>query len=82
MLFRIAVTTLALFAPLASATTRATDAAYDYDHPELWKDMPGSDCAGLKNSPIAVKDEGCTRYEDYAMNVSTKNLSLFLKRVT
>eukprot|EP01083_Nonionella_stella_P043897 118440_1 len=30
--------------------------------------MPGSACAGLKNSPIAVKDDGCTRYEDYAMN--------------
>mmetsp|Transcript_21572 Transcript_21572/g.32789 ORF Transcript_21572/g.32789 Transcript_21572/m.32789 type:complete len:338 (+) Transcript_21572:92-1105(+) len=68
MLFRIATITLALFAPLASAETRATDAAYDYDHPELWKDMAGSACSGLKNSPIAVKDDGCTRYEDYAMN--------------
>ncbi len=65
MLFRIAA-----FSALVASAMAATDEAYNYDEPHLWQDMAGSACAGQKNSPIAVEDDGCTVYADYAMNVS------------
>lgn len=70
-MLRLTALAFALFAASASAIeeTRATDAAFDYDHPELWKDMDGSECAGLKNSPIALSTMDCTHYANYELHL-------------
>ncbi len=77
-MFRLSALAFALFAASASAIeeTRATDAAFDYDHPELWKDMEGSECANSKNSPIALKTMDCTHYANYELHVSARGIGL------
>jgi len=64
-MFRLSALALALLN--LSAPAYAAEGEYDYDHPELWKDMPGSSCAGMKNSPIAIESSGCTMYGEYEM---------------
>jgi len=65
MLFRLSAIAVALITPVVQA---ATSDYYDYDHPELWKNMPNSACDGQKNSPVNVVDIDCTSYEDYIMD--------------
>jgi len=64
-MFRLA----SVFALIAAAAEAATDAAYDYDHPELWADMEDSACAGLKNSPIDLYSMDCTHYANYDLTL-------------
>lgn len=68
MLFRLTAIAVALLAPVAQA---ATSDYYDYDHPELWQDMPDSACAGLKNSPIALNTMDCTHFANYMLPYPT-----------
>ena len=73
MLFRSAAAVIAIFASSAQA---AGSLDYDYEDFRAWNDFTGSACNGLKNSPVAVKTTECTRYENYAMTVSTFSINL------
>lgn len=68
MNFRNAIAGLALLTAYAEA---AGNLDYDYEDFRAWNDFTGSACNGLKNSPVAIKTKECTRYEDYALTVST-----------
>jgi hypothetical protein len=73
MIFRnIIVNTLALIISAALPWQTAA-ASYDYNYEDFraWNEFAGSSCNGLKNSPVAIKTKDCTRYEDYALTVST-----------
>jgi len=69
-------TAAAVFALLASSAQAATSDAYDYTDIEQWKLMAGSQCNGMKNSPVAVTSKECTKYADYALNVSSTTLGI------
>ena len=73
MLFRSAAAVIALFASSAHA---ASSLEYDYEDFREWNNFAGSQCNGLKNSPVAVKTTECSRYEDYVMFVSTFSINL------
>lgn len=69
MLFRIAALSVAL---LSAFTAEAASGDYDYDHVELWGDLPGAEaCMGKSNSPIALYTQECTAPQvDYKFMVS------------
>ena len=66
MIIRLANISIAALI-LAAPAVFAAEGTYDYDHPELWQDMEGSECAGMKNSPIALTSSDCTAYGEYEM---------------
>jgi len=69
MLFRIAALSSIL---LQAFTADAAAGAFDYDHVELWADMPGSECNGKANSPIALYTSDCTAPQaDYKFTPGT-----------
>jgi carbonic anhydrase len=81
MFFRI----VALSAALLGAFTAdaAGGSGWDYDHVELWADMPGSACAGRSNSPIALHTSECTAPQvDYKFEKGTCTIDDFKFYVT
>jgi hypothetical protein len=72
------LTTLVALAALSLFTSSsAAEGAHSYNvaspqGPSHWGDIAVVDnqCNGRKNSPIAVKDPGCTMYADYNLTVS------------
>lgn len=70
MIFRhYIINALALFA-VSTLPWQATAESFNYNYEDFraWNDFAGSQCNGLKNSPVAIKTMECTRYADYAMS--------------
>lgn len=81
MLFRIAALSAAL---LTAFTAEAAAGEYDYDHVELWGDLPGAEpCNGKANSPIALVTQDCTAPEaDYKFMPGTCGIDNYSFYVT